>query len=399
MQCPDASLCAGMAEGGEEKQRCPLCPFASDSIDEMNKHVALHQAAQQQQQAAAAAAAAVAAACGMCTEAGKEPASVTLYGCGVCAKAFAIKEELDEHMQSHASRLFSCAVCGAIFVDKEHLEGHMRTHAPPEVFSYGGSGKPLACSSACPGDGGPRGKKRPFVCPTCGKAFRRKEHVERHLKMHTGERNFGCATCGKSFSQKVHLENHVRIHTGERPFSCHVCGKAFRRKEHIGRHMKTHTGERPFCCSVCAKPFGQRAHLLNHLTIHSGERPFSCAMCQRTFRLREHAERHARTHAPPTGGCCLPPPTQTHTQTTARRPPKRPSTSLMHATNPSPPGQVTLRCHRCSLGEGAPPPAPLTPPSPLQTSWRPRRWCGCTRRRRWAPPHTAAPCVPLPPPR
>ncbi|KAL1435987.1 hypothetical protein MTO96_010746 [Rhipicephalus appendiculatus] len=236
-QAADTST-PGMAEGGEEKPRCPLCPFATDNMDEMNKH----------------------------------ETAVTLYGCGVCAKAFALKEELDEHMQSHASRLFSCAVCGAIFVDKEHLEGHMRTHAPPEVFSYGGPGIPP-------------------------QRARREALEDAH-----GERNPGCATCGKSFSQKVHLENHVRIHTGERPFSCHVCGKAFRRKEHIGRHMKTHTGERPFCCSVCAKPFGQRAHLLNHLTIHSGERPFSCATCQRTFRLREHAERHARTHAPPTEG-------------------------------------------------------------------------------------------------
>ncbi|XP_064473293.1 gastrula zinc finger protein XlCGF26.1-like isoform X1 [Ornithodoros turicata] len=233
-QGPDTST-PGMAEGNgtgapeEAKQRCPLCPFACDSIDEINKHVALHQ---QQQQAV------VAAACGMC----EGPKEVTLYGCGVCAKAFALKEELDEHMQSHASRLFSCAVCGAIFVDKDHLDGHMRTH---EVFSYGGApgggGKPFVCSSSAVAAEDRRAKKRPFICPTCGKAFRRKEHVERHMKMHTGERNFVCSTCGKSFSQKVHLENHVRIHTGERPFSCHVCGKAFRRKEHIGRHMKIHT--------------------------------------------------------------------------------------------------------------------------------------------------------------
>ncbi|KAL3204454.1 hypothetical protein MRX96_011465 [Rhipicephalus microplus] len=150
----------------------------------------------------------------MCPD-GKETA-VTLYGCGVCAKAFALKEELDEHMQSHASRLFSCAVCGAIFVDKEHLEGHMRTHAPPEVFSYGGPGKPPLCSSSsCPTAEGPRGKKRPFVCPTCGKAFRRKEH-------------------------RAHLLNHLTIHSGERPFSCATCQRTFRLREHAERHARTH---------------------------------------------------------------------------------------------------------------------------------------------------------------
>ncbi|CAG8521642.1 3340_t:CDS:1 [Acaulospora colombiana] len=47
-------------------------------------------------------------------------------------------------------------------------------------------------------------------------------------------------TCGRLFKRLEHLKRHVRTHTMERPYSCHVCGKRFSRSDNLAQHRKTH---------------------------------------------------------------------------------------------------------------------------------------------------------------
>jgi len=76
----------------------------------------------------------------------------------------------------------------------------------------------------------PRGKKspsksdgcrdRPFICEfySCRRAFRRAEHLKRHMKMHTGEKPFKCGYpgCMRAFSRSDNLKSHYQTHAGER---------------------------------------------------------------------------------------------------------------------------------------------------------------------------------------
>ncbi|KAI0270580.1 STE like transcription factor-domain-containing protein [Gloeopeniophorella convolvens] len=62
-------------------------------------------------------------------------------------------------------------------------------------------------------------------------------------------------------------------------FSCplYSCGRLFKRLEHLKRHLRTHTMERPFQCTVCQKRFSRSDNLTQHMRIHSRSGDFSAA--------------------------------------------------------------------------------------------------------------------------
>ena len=46
-----------------------------------------------------------------------------------------------------------------------------------------------------------------------------------------------CKYCGKRFQRKLFLERHERIHTGERPFQCKHCNFTSAQKGNLNQHM------------------------------------------------------------------------------------------------------------------------------------------------------------------
>ncbi|XP_043242016.1 zinc finger protein 865-like isoform X22 [Amphibalanus amphitrite] len=200
------------------------------------------------------------------------------------------KAHMARHRRIHTNeRPHVCTVCFKGFIRREHLQRHLKIHGTREP------------------------SERTHVCTVCYKAFIRKEHLQRHLKIHgtrePGERTHVCNICYKAFIRRDYLQRHMKIHgtrePSERTHVCTVCYKAFIRKEHLQRHMKIHgtrePGERTHVCNICYKAFVRRDYLQRHMKIHDPplDEPqprHPCDLCGSTFLRREHMRRHRKTH-------------------------------------------------------------------------------------------------------
>lgn len=81
-----------------------------------------------------------------------------------------------------------------------------------------------------------------------------------------------------------------------RKFSCCHCGKSFKTKSHLQRHILTHTGEKPYTCNRCDCRFNQSSSLRNHvIAIHTKEYPHTCNNCRKGFLMPAVLQKHLQT--------------------------------------------------------------------------------------------------------
>ncbi|KAK6904041.1 hypothetical protein I203_107555 [Kwoniella mangroviensis CBS 8507] len=79
--------------------------------------------------------------------------------------------------------------------------GHPAHHHP-----LGSSAQGALSASSVPSKG--------FSCPllSCGRLFKRLEHLKRHVRTHTQERPYECTRCAKRFSRSDNLTQHIKTH-------------------------------------------------------------------------------------------------------------------------------------------------------------------------------------------
>ncbi|PHH76988.1 hypothetical protein CDD82_3733 [Ophiocordyceps australis] len=101
----------------------------------------------------------------------------------------------------------------------------------------------VAASDEYSGDGALKGHRRNLSGPN-GVARRARSATVMELGPYP-HKSHSCPipTCGRLFKRLEHLKRHVRTHTQEKPYICPHCSKAFSRSDNLAQHKRTHSRE------------------------------------------------------------------------------------------------------------------------------------------------------------
>ena len=172
------------------------------------------------------------------------------FHCNTCDQNFASIQDLQSHVTLHAGRgKFQCSECNMTFKWKSQLKAHMISHS----------------------------ETRAFPCSTCNKDFKRVKDLKRHQRIyHEMKPPYTCNECNLDLGSPFNFIKHEKsVHSAEavketaRGFECTHCSGAFKLKEDLDHHMKIHQ-PKPYICSTCSKEFSKLKFMKKHLCLKHG---------------------------------------------------------------------------------------------------------------------------------
>ncbi|XP_050535139.1 zinc finger protein 569-like [Daktulosphaira vitifoliae] len=197
------------------------------------------------------------------------------YACGICHKLFSLRGNMKKHMIKCGQHIkhYDCPnLCGRSYKAQQTLKRHIRDECfiiPKyscsicnKLFSQKGTmvRHMLSCSNTPPG----------FHCNVCTACFRRKDRLIRH----------------KTYVHSIQLLFPELLNVLINKWMCsNQCGKMYRHKGGLNRHLKMEYGVVPmFLCELCLKPFKCKCHFESHLSVCANVDPqYSCDLCKKLF--------------------------------------------------------------------------------------------------------------------
>nr|CAD7199709.1 unnamed protein product [Timema douglasi] len=168
--------------------------------------------------------------------------------------------------------VWKCCNCGKSFRNRKHLEKHMfnhvyELHTQYNNKQYKGNVKRHDLVPNKQQIVKQFSKKNTFHSDF-RQGFKSREKIEQQ-RLPNNEELHTHLICEQSFKQEIDLENHTLDHTEVKPYKCLYCGKYFLQHSALVDHLALHNKQTMYHCAECGKEFSKEFNLMRHKLTHT----------------------------------------------------------------------------------------------------------------------------------